>query len=177
MTSSPETLNFIVLWTNRGRVLHLYKYLMALPIDVILILILISPTFHKCVQMNFRPSWIPLSFRGSRTVNSLSTRNILGILPFQIPAWEYAHRRQNTSRAVSSRTTMSSSDTLAQASRHLLAGAVQTKRFEWIVVCGGFLAFFAAFGIGTHTMRALFTFRVHQALMTRRGRTRAIGVY
>ena len=71
-------------------------------------------------------------------------------------------RRQNTSRAVSSRTTMSSSDTLAQASRHLLVGATETKRFEWIVVCGGFLAFFAAFGIGTHTMRALFTFRVHR---------------
>jgi sodium-dependent phosphate transporter len=81
---------------------------------------------------------------------------------FKFPRGNMRGRRKNTSRAVSSRTTMSSSDALAQASRHLLAGATETKRFEWIVVCGGFLAFFAAFGIGTHTMRALFTFRVHR---------------
>jgi sodium-dependent phosphate transporter len=43
---------------------------------------------------------------------------------------------------------MSATESLAQASRQLLAGATETKQFEWMVVCGGFLAFFAAFGIG-----------------------------
>jgi hypothetical protein len=43
---------------------------------------------------------------------------------------------------------MSASQALDQASRHLLGAATATKRFEWIAVIGGFLAFFAAFGIG-----------------------------
>lgn len=55
----------------------------------------------------------------------------------------------STSRARRSpRRTMSATESLAQASRQLLAGAANTKQFEWICVCGGFLAFFAAFGIG-----------------------------
>ena len=44
---------------------------------------------------------------------------------------------------------MSASEALGNAGRQLLAAAPQsTKNFEWIVVIGGFLAVFAAFGIG-----------------------------
>ena len=43
---------------------------------------------------------------------------------------------------------MSASQAIDQASRHLLGVATSTKKFEWIAVIGGFLAFFAAFGIG-----------------------------
>jgi len=43
---------------------------------------------------------------------------------------------------------MSASEALGNAGRQLLAAPHQTKNFEWIVVIGGFLAVFAAFGIG-----------------------------
>lgn len=54
---------------------------------------------------------------------------------------------------------MSGSEALAHAGRALLmAGGEATKNFEWIVVIGGFLAFFAAFGIGESRFNFQFSF-------------------
>lgn len=80
-------------------------------------------------------------------------RNILGILVGLYPESSRTSRHHaaylSTSRARRSpRRTMSATESLAQASRQLLAGHANTKQFEWMCVCGGFLAFFAAFGIG-----------------------------
>ena len=74
-------------------------------------------------------------------------RNIPGILHWRrTVAAQPAASQHSSSRVAPS---MSASEALGNAGRQLLASAPHvTKNFEWIAVVGGFLAFFAAFGIG-----------------------------
>jgi sodium-dependent phosphate transporter len=72
---------------------------------------------------------------------------------------------------------MSATESLAQASRQLLAGATETKQFEWMCVCGGFLAFFAAFGIGANDVANAFATSVGSGALSIKNAVVLAGIF